>query len=182
MKILFVRTYCPNRVISGSEMRSDLIADYLAQKGEVDLLTLTAPGPHTDMPYIQAHFHKHYYFDQQDNPPRMGSLEKLLNLAPWQVAGYYAEIFQHKLNTILKNNHYDLIFVFKLEPIFFFLKIAPYWRERTVVDFDDILSDLYLNYYKNILTARKNSCFLKLYEQRGLKYFKRIFVCSEDAV
>jgi hypothetical protein len=56
LKILFVRTYCPNRIAYGSEMYAALYIDYFLQKGQVDLLTLTAPNKRTDTAYIQAKF------------------------------------------------------------------------------------------------------------------------------
>jgi len=54
LKILFVRTYCPNRIAYGAEMRAALDIDYFLQKGQVDLLTLAAPNERTDTGYIQA--------------------------------------------------------------------------------------------------------------------------------
>ncbi|GEM_PF-4133818 len=182
MKILFVRTYCPNSILYGSEMRAALYIDYFLKKGKVDLLTLTASSQHADTSYIKSKFNRHYYFDQRENPQRMGGLEKFFNLVPWQLTGHYARDFQKKLTVILEENQYDLIFVFKLEPIFYFLQLAPRWRKRVVVDFDDILSDLYLNHYQNFLTASKNHYSLKFYEYKALKQFRRIFVCSRDAV
>ncbi len=181
MKILFVRTYCPNLIVYGSEIRAALYINYFLQKGKVDLLTLTAPSQHTDTNYIQTRFNKHYYFDQRGEHTRLERMEKLLYLVPWQITEHYAKDFQKKLSALIDDNQYDFIFVFKLEPVFYFLQLASHWRNRVVIDFDDILSDLYLNYYKNFFTARKNSFSIKFYEHKALKRFRRVFVCSRDA-
>lgn len=182
MKILFVRTYCPNKVFYGSEMRSSRFVEYLRQKGQVDLLTLTKPTEQADMDYIKAKFSWFYSFDQIGEHDRLKPLEKLKYLLPWQITGHYAKDFQAQLNRIVEENQYDLIFVFKLEPVFYFLQLPREWHSKIVIDFDDILSVLYRNTYKNIFTAIKNSYSLKFYETRALARFKRVFVCSQDAV
>jgi glycosyltransferase involved in cell wall biosynthesis len=139
----------------------------------VDLLTLTSPSQYTDKEYIKANFNKHHYFDQKGQHERLKPLEKLFNLLPWQLSQYYAKDFQIKLNQLLEDNQYDLIFVFKLEPAFYFFNLPSLWKKRVVIDFDDILSDLYLN--------SKNGFSLKYYEQKALKEFSRVFVCSQSA-
>jgi glycosyltransferase involved in cell wall biosynthesis len=182
MKILFVRTYCPNKLSYGAELRALQFVDYFKQKGQMDLLTLTKPGEESDAVYIKKNFRNFYYFDQRGEHPRLNTLEKLITLLPWQINGFYAKDFQQRLNKIVEENQYDLIFVFKLEPVYFFLQLASKWHSRVVMDFDDILSDLYSKYYKNPITSYKNSRSLKLYEKKALQRFNRVFVCSQDAV
>ncbi|MDP2654693.1 MAG: glycosyltransferase family 4 protein [Candidatus Omnitrophota bacterium] len=182
MRILFVRTYCPHSINYGSEMRASRFVDYLRRKGEVDLLTMTSPSGHADINYIERHFRRHYHFNQKGNPRRLTRLEKLRHLLPWQITGHYAKDFQQELNAIVEENQYDLIFVFKLEPVFYFLQLPAKWRQRTVVDYDDFLSDIYKNHYRNIFTAYKNSYSLMLYQHKALVRFKRIFVCAREAL
>lgn len=183
MKILFVRSYSPIPLRFGSELRASRLVDYLCSKGNVDLLTLTKPvDGRTDTAYIKSCFKQHYYFDQDKATARLTTIEKLIKLLPWQLIDHYSKNFQQQLNDIIEKNQYDLIFVFKLEPVFYFLQLPRQWRARVVIDFDDILSDIYLNFYKKGFTAYKNSYSLKLYEHKALKQFKRIFVCSQDAI
>ena len=182
MKILFVRTYCPNQIFYGSEMRAARHVDYFRQKGQVDLLTLTSPGKDANTAYIRTQFGQHHYFDQSGDHQRIGKLEKFLYFLPWQLMDFYAKDLQKKLNAILEKNQYDMIFVFKLDPVFYFLKLPLHWRKRVVLDFDDILSDVYRDQYKDFFTSQKNSRALKLYEQKALVQFRRVFVCSRDAL
>jgi len=183
MKILFVRTYCPSSILYGSEMRSSRFVDYLNTKGEVDLLTLTTPQDgRANLDYIKSHFKDHYYFDQNKKHQKLNILEKLFRLLPCQLTEHYAKDIQHEINQIVEKNQYDLIFVYKLEPLFYFLQLPKKWHQKIVMDFDDIMSDLYLNFYQNKFTAYKNSYSLKLYEHKALSQFKHILVCSQDAV
>ena len=182
MKILFVRTYCPNPISYGSEIRSRRFIEYLRKKGDVDLLSLVSPEPQgVDTAYIKSHFRNHYYFDQKVARQRLTGVEKLKYLVPWQITGHYAKEFQEKLNKIVEENQYDLIFVFKLEPVFYFLQLPDKWHRRIVIDYDDLLSDVYMNYYNNIFTAFKNSYSLLLYQHKALVRFRRVFVCAEVA-
>lgn len=182
MKILFVRTFCPNPIAYGSEMRSSRLVDYLTTKGDVDLLTLTDPTDKADKNYIAAKFKNFYYFDQKAKNTRLTQAEKLLSFLPWQLDEYYSKEIQAKIHLIVERNQYDLIFVYKLNPVYYFLRLPSKWHTKIVIDFDDILSELYFNFYKDPITARKNSYSLHLYEQKALKHFKRVFLCSKSAV
>jgi glycosyltransferase involved in cell wall biosynthesis len=182
MKILFVRTYCPNPIFYGSEMRCSRFVDYFKKKGRLDLLTLSKPTEMADRCYIKNNFTKFHFFDQKGDHLRLTAFEKFVHLLPWQIMAFYAKDLQERLNRILLEEQYDLIFIFKLDPVFYFLQLPGAWHKKIVIDFDDIVSDLYRNHYKNPLTAVKNSCFLKHYENRSLERFKRVFVCSSDAV
>lgn len=182
MKILFVRAYCPNPIAYGSEMRSSRFVDYLGKFAQLDLLTLTKPTNLADQNYIKNKFQNFFYFDQVGSNSRLSSFEKLIKLLPWQLTEFYSKDIQSKISKIVQENQYDFIFIYKLSPLLYFLNLPRAWRSKVVIDFDDILSDLYFNYYKNFFTARKNSYSLRFYENKALKQFKRVFVCSNDAV
>jgi glycosyltransferase involved in cell wall biosynthesis len=181
MKILYVRTFCPNPISYGSEMRSSRLVDYLSKLGDLDLLTLTKPTDQADMSYINEKFKGFFYFDLGVAQDHLNPLEKSFHLLPWQLAQYYSKGVQLKIGEMVENRGYDLIFIHKLHPVLYFLKLSKKWREKTIIDFDDILSDLYFNFYKNPITAQKNSHFLKMYEEKALRQFRRILVCSEKS-
>jgi len=183
MKILFVRTYSPHCILYGSEMRARYFVDYLRSKGEVDLLTLTkSTDEQVDKNYIKEHFRKHFYFDQEGQHIRLTRAEKFLHLLPWQITEHYAKDFQKTLSLIIEENQYDLIFVFKFDPVFYFLQLPEKWREKVIIDIDDVFSDLYMNYHKKSFTSFKNRYSLKLIELKAITQFKRAFVCSQDAI
>lgn len=182
MKTLFVRALCPNPIAYGSEMRSSRLVDFLGRKGQVDLLTLSKPTDKSDAAYIQSKFKNFFHFDQNGPQQRLNAFEKLTGLLPWQLTEFYSKDIQTGIDKVLAQNAYDCIFIYKLSPLLYFLRQPADLKGRTVIDFDDILSDLYLNYYKNYFTARKNSYSLRFYEQKALQEFRRVFVCSKDAV
>jgi hypothetical protein len=182
MKILFVRTYCPHKIAYGSELRANNFVNFFRKIGKVDLLTLTKPNETTDVDYIRGHFLNFFYIDEHIDHSRLNAIEKLFFLLPWQITTHYAKDIQKEINKIVKKENYDLIFVFKLEPVFYFLNLPKQWHQRIIIDFDDILSQLYRNHYKNIFTAYKNSLSLKLYEHKALNAFSRTLVCSKDAL
>ena len=182
MKILFVRTICPNPIAYGSDMRSSRFVDFLSQIADMDFLTLTKPTELADQEYIDKNFKNFYYFDQKSVNSRLSSLEKLTALLPWQLTEYYSKDIQSRINKIVEENQYDFIFIFKLNPVLYFLRLPRRWHKKIIVDFDDMLSNLYLKHYKNFITAQKNSLSLWWYEREAMKHFSRVFVCSKDAV
>ena len=160
-------------------MRSRRFVSYLAQKAQVDIFVLSPAGQGTDWDYIRATF-RHSYFAHHNGS--LSSFKKYALLLPWQLAHLYTKKTQVALNQLVQKENYDFIFVNKLYPVPYLLQLPPKWHERVVVDFDDILSDLYRKSYKNFITSRKNSFFLKLNEERALKAFRRVFLCAEGAL
>jgi polysaccharide biosynthesis protein PslH len=161
-------------------MRNSKFVNYFKKHAALDLLTLTNPTEETNADYIKNNFGKHYYFDPYSEQATI--FEKLIYLLPWQLTEYYSKGTQEEINKIIENNQYDLIFVSKLQPLIYFARLSRKWRKRVIMDFDDILSDLYSTHYKNRFASWKNSFFLRINETRALKYFKRIFVCSKTAL
>jgi len=179
MKILYIQPYSPISIPYGGEMRSRRIAEYLKKKGEVDIFILQNCNKNTDFDYLKTNFHSFHFGEQKDSS---SYLEKLRLFLPWQLAELYSIETQQKLNNLVEKENYDLIFVIKLYPVPYILRLSSKWHEKVVIDFDDVLSDLFRSSYKNFIASRKNSFFLKINEERALKCFKRIFICSENAL
>jgi glycosyltransferase involved in cell wall biosynthesis len=161
-------------------MRNSRFIEYFKNFAKLDLLTFTNPSAETDIDYIKETFEKHYHFNSYAN--KYSILEKLIYLLPWQLTKYYSRETQKEINRIIENNQYDFIFVSKLESLLYFLRLPKKWHSRIIMDFDDILSDLYRKHYTDFFASFKNSFFLRFNESRALKYFKRIFICSNEAL
>ncbi len=180
MKILYVLAFKPIRIFYGSELRNRRFVEFLRTKGELDLLTLERLSENTDMEYIRQNFRQHHAIDALGKP--ISSWKRFVHQLPWQLGQLYNDDAQKAILKIVEENDYDLIFISKLYPVKYFVDLPEKWQKKVVMDFDDILSDLYRNNYKDFINSQKNSFFLRLYEHRALKRFKRVFICSNNAL
>ena len=179
MKILFAQAFIPIYIKYGGELRVRRFVEFLRTKGEMDLLTLERVKDTMDEEYIRQNFNKHHALDALGKP--INQWMKWYHQLPYQLAQLYNETTQKEICRLVEENQYDLIFVSKLYPAAYFLNLPKKWHSRIILDFDDILSDLFKNYYKNFFTSQKNSYFLRRYEQLCLQRFKKLFICSSEA-
>lgn len=179
MKILYIRPYFPSSLLYGGELRNRWFVDYLRKKGDVDMFILVRGGKEMDQEYLRTKFKRFYFAEKLGST---SSWEKFKYFLPWQLAQLYSKETQAQLNALVERENYDLIFVNKLFPVPYALRLPSQWHDRVVVDFDDVLSDLFRSSYKDFIKSRKNSLFLKMNEEMALKKFKKIFVCAEDAL
>lgn len=179
MKILYVQPFCPSSLLYGGELRSRRFVDYLTKKGSVDMFILMKGGSETDQEYLKTRFRM---FQYAENIGISSQWEKLKLFLPWQLAQLYSRDAQKQFNALVERENYDLIFVNKLYPVPYVLRLPAKWHSRVVVDFDDILSDLYRSSYKDLIVSLRNSFFLKINEDLALKRFKRVFVCAKNAL
>lgn len=180
LRILYAVTFPPYQILYGSEMRSRRFIEFLSLKADLDLITFTKSAQMTDVEFIRGNFKNHYYF--QRSGKQLPQIRRLINCLPYQLTQYYCEDVQKKLHAVIEGGNYDFIFVNKLLPVFYFLSLPPKWRQRVIIDFDDIFSDLYRKQITRMVDSIKNSFSLKLNEERAIREFHRVFVCSEDAV
>ncbi len=179
MKVLYIQPFWPIPIVYGGEMRSRRFVDYLAKRSELDLFIPMKISNETDWDYIKAKFRSCHYADSIGS---MNYWEKFAMLLPWQLAQFYSHESQQKLERLVEKEDYDLIFLNKLYSVPYLFKLPEKWYARIVVDFDDILSDLYRRSYKEFFTSHKNSIFLKINEEKALKSFQRVFICAEEAL
>lgn len=180
MRILIIRSYCPAKIFYGGDMRVSRFIDYFSRFSRLDLLTLLKPHEVSDLDAVKRAFANYYYFESFVQKPSF--LSRMVYALPWQLTQFYSFENQDRLRGIIEENRYDFIFVSKLEPLLYLLRLPKKWHDRIIIDFDDILSDLFRNHYTNFFTSRKNSFFLKFNENKALKYFRRVFVCSSGAL
>ena len=179
MKILYIQPFCPISLPYGGRMRSRRFVDYLTKRAQVDFFCPMKMGKETDWDYVKAKFRRHYFAEHNGSLSRW---KKILLLLPWQLSQLYSEDTQTRLNRLVEEERYDFIFVSKLYPVPYLLRLPSRWHTKVIIDFDDVLSDLYRCSYKDFFTSCKNSFFLKVNEEKALKHFRRVFLCADSAL
>lgn len=183
MKILFVTSRLLYPVNRGDKVRPFNFARSLSQKHNLSLLSFIQSKD--EIQHIEV---LKKWFDSVDTiclPPWKSYLNMALNILsgkPLQVSYFKSSQFKKKIDQILGKNDFDMVYIFHLRMVQYFLKKNDIYR---VLDLCDSVSFFmqrlikHAKWYMKPIYAYEISR-VKSYEQDLMKYFEEYWIISEE--
>jgi sugar transferase (PEP-CTERM/EpsH1 system associated) len=184
LKILFLANRIPFPPYRGDKLKIYNLAKRLAVKHELHLLTFTQTEE--DKLYkkeLEPIFKEVHFVHQPQWKSVLQSIKHCFSDLPFQVAYFQSPTLRKTLDKLLQQHHFDAIHIQHL-------RMAPYLNERKdlprILDLPDAYS-LYWERRKNIKRGLLTTLFENIeqnrvlqYEQKVLKQFQQVLLCSRE--
>lgn len=175
MKILYIATSPPIPLTWGDRLRNNLFIEKLSYRGDVDITLLTFYENKLSDKYAASILNNHAIkYDTVKREPlliRLLQATKYLFHYPLMISVYYSKNIINKIETLLQQNHFDIIFVSSIQLSVNLFSINCH-TIPVVVDSIDAKS-LYLERVANAT----NNIFIKLLntlEYPALRHYEKL--------
>ena len=182
-KILLVSEQYPMPDNSGTNQRTMCFARSFSEIACVDLVYSNGnKNGHTVDDLFKNEFRIAKGKEQLNSKEQISLLLKGI---PWCIQSRYSREYEKRLLSLIREQHYDIIFIRYLYNVQYFLNASKAIKQKIIIDVDDVFSGpLYSLLYKISTKYRWKELFdykmLKQYEENCIKNMGKSLFCSKE--